>query len=49
MADAALAAGAELYFPEEAGWNAFFADYPVDATYWKKGIMMPNILKTCGK
>jgi uncharacterized protein (DUF362 family) len=45
MAQAALAAGAELYFPEEAGWDAFFEDHPVDTTYWNKGIMMPNILR----
>jgi len=45
MADAALQAGAELYFPEEAGWEAFFEDYPVDDTYWNKGIMMPNIIQ----
>ena len=45
MAQAALEAGAELYFPEEAGWDAFFEDHPVDATFWKKGIMMPNILQ----
>jgi uncharacterized protein (DUF362 family) len=45
MAQAALEAGAELHFPEEAGWDAFFEDHPVDATYWRKGIMMPNILQ----
>jgi uncharacterized protein (DUF362 family) len=45
MAQAALEAGAELHFPEEVGWDAFFEDYPVDTTYWTKGIMMPNILK----
>jgi hypothetical protein len=45
MAQAALEVGAELHFPEEAGWDAFFEDFPVDDTYWKKSIMMPNILK----
>ena len=45
MAQAALDAGAELHFPEESGWDAFFEDYPTDNTYWQKGIMMPNILK----
>jgi uncharacterized protein (DUF362 family) len=45
MAQAALEAGAELVFPEEAGWDAFFEDHPLDGTYWKKGIMMPNILQ----
>ncbi|MBI9045624.1 MAG: DUF362 domain-containing protein [Anaerolineaceae bacterium] len=45
MAEAALEAGAELYFPEEAGWEAFFEDYLVDTTYWKKAIMMPKIIQ----
>ncbi|MCB2214010.1 DUF362 domain-containing protein [bacterium] len=45
LAQAALEAGAELHFPEEDGWDAFFEDYPIDNTYWEKGIMMPNILK----
>lgn len=45
MAKAALEAGAELYFPEEEGWDAFFEDYPADSSNWKKGIMMPNIVK----
>jgi len=45
MAQAALEAGAELHFPEEAGWDAFFEDHPADATHWKAGIMMPNILQ----
>jgi uncharacterized protein (DUF362 family) len=45
MADAALEAGAELFFPEEAGWDAFFEDHPVDDTYWNKGIMMPKVIQ----
>jgi uncharacterized protein (DUF362 family) len=45
LAQAALEAGAELHFPEESGWDAFFEDYPVDDTYWKQGIMMPNIIQ----
>lgn len=45
LAQAALEAGAELHFPEEFGWDAFFEDFPNDNTYWEKGIMMPNILK----
>ena len=45
MAKAALEAGAELYFPEEEGWNAFFEDEPIDSAHWNKGIMMPTILK----
>jgi uncharacterized protein (DUF362 family) len=45
MAQAALEAGAELHFPEEAGWDAFFEDHPVDDAYWQAGIMMPNVLQ----
>ena len=42
---AAFEAGAELYFPEEHGWNAFFEDGPKAGTRWKNGIMVPAILK----
>ncbi len=45
MAKAALEAGAELHFFEEAGWNGFYEDYPASGSHWKKGIMMPQILK----
>ena len=45
IAQAALTAGADLHFPEEAGWDAFFEDHPADTTYWNKGIMMPNIIR----
>jgi uncharacterized protein (DUF362 family) len=45
IARAAAEAGAELYFPEEEGWNAFFEDGPVSGSHWKAGIMMPKILK----
>ena len=45
MAKAAIEGGAELYFPEEEGWDAFSEDEPVDSTYWKNTIMMPKILK----
>lgn len=41
---AALAAGAELYFPEEDGWDAFFKDSPVSGSNWRTGIMVPKIL-----
>ena len=44
MAKAALGAGAELHFFEEAGWNGFYEDYPPSGSHWKKGIMMPNLL-----
>lgn len=45
IAQAAQTAGAELYFPEEEGWDAFFEDGPTIGGSWKGGIMMPNILK----
>ena len=45
MARAAAAAGAELHFFEEAGWAAFYEDFPAAASHWKAGLMMPSILK----
>jgi uncharacterized protein (DUF362 family) len=45
MARAAEVAGAELYFPEEDGWDAFIEDGPASGSHWKAGIMMPRILK----
>ncbi len=45
MADVALRAGAELHFPEEAGWNAFYEDTPRSGRNWKRRLMMPEILK----
>ncbi len=45
MAEAAVKAGAELHFPEEAGWNAFHEDMPASGSNWKGGLMMPNILQ----
>jgi uncharacterized protein (DUF362 family) len=45
MADAALRAGAELHFFEEAGWNAFYEDLPVTGSHWQKGLMLPVILR----
>jgi uncharacterized protein (DUF362 family) len=45
MAEAALKAGAELFFPEEAGWNAFYEDMPVSGSNWKGGLMMPKFLR----
>jgi uncharacterized protein (DUF362 family) len=41
---AAQAGGAELFFPEEHGWSAFFEDGPATGSHWKAGIMMPKIL-----
>jgi uncharacterized protein (DUF362 family) len=45
MAGAAAAAGAELHFFEEAGWAAFYEDFPAAGAHWKQGLMMPSILK----
>jgi uncharacterized protein (DUF362 family) len=45
MARAAQAAGAELHFFEEAGWAAFYEDLPAAGSHWKRGLMMPKILK----
>jgi uncharacterized protein (DUF362 family) len=45
MAQAVLAAGGELHFFEEGGWSAFYEDPMECATHWKRGLMMPNILK----
>jgi uncharacterized protein (DUF362 family) len=45
MARAATAAGAELHFFEEAGWQSFYEDFPAAASHWKAGLMMPSILK----
>jgi hypothetical protein len=39
------AAGAEIHFFEEAGWNAFYEDIPVIGSHWKRGLMMPVILR----
>lgn len=45
MDRAVRAAGGELHFFEEAGWNAFYEDPMTSGAHWKKGLMMPNILK----
>jgi len=45
MARTVQAAGAEIHFFEEAGWNAFYEDAPAAGSHWKRGLMMPNILK----
>jgi uncharacterized protein (DUF362 family) len=42
---AASAAGAELYFPEEDGWQAFFEETPAAGSSWKAGLMMPKVLQ----
>ncbi|MBF0552215.1 MAG: DUF362 domain-containing protein [Deltaproteobacteria bacterium] len=45
IAAAVKAAGGEAHFFEEAGWNAFYEDQPAPGSHWKRGLMMPNILK----
>jgi uncharacterized protein (DUF362 family) len=45
MTRAATTAGAELHFFEEAGWAAFYEDFPAAGSHWRRGLMMPNILK----
>ena len=45
MARAVQTAGGEIHFFEEAGWNAFYEDTPAAGPHWKRGLMMPNILK----
>jgi uncharacterized protein (DUF362 family) len=45
MARVVQAAGAEIHFFEEAGWSAFYEDAPAAGSHWKRGLMMPNILK----
>ena len=45
MAAAVRAAGAELHFFEEAGWDAFYEDAMAAGDHWKRGLMMPAILK----
>jgi uncharacterized protein (DUF362 family) len=45
MARAVQAAGAEVHFFEEAGWDAFYEDGPAVDSHWKGALMMPTILK----
>jgi uncharacterized protein (DUF362 family) len=45
MARAARDAGAELHFFEQVGWSGFYEDFPKAGSHWKKGLMMPAILK----
>lgn len=44
IAEAAEEAGAEVVAFEEAGWDGFFEDTPVDGQSWSRPIMMPNVL-----
>jgi uncharacterized protein (DUF362 family) len=41
LAQAALAAGAELYLPEEDGWSAFIEEAPRTGPSWKGPVTMP--------
>lgn len=45
LAGVVQSAGAELHFFEEPGWEAFYEDMPAEGANWKRGIMMPNILR----
>jgi len=45
MAKAVHSSGAEMHCFEESGWNAFYEDFPAAGSNWKRGLMMPNILK----
>ncbi|MGO9139596.1 MAG: DUF362 domain-containing protein [Syntrophales bacterium] len=45
VARAIQASGAEMHCFEEGGWNAFYEDMPAAGSNWKRGLMMPNILK----
>jgi uncharacterized protein (DUF362 family) len=45
MARAVQTAGAEIHFFEESGWDAFYEDSPTAGSHWKRGLMMPNILR----
>ncbi len=45
MTAAVQAAGGETHFFEEGGWKAFYEDPMAMGTHWKRGLMMPNILK----
>jgi len=44
VAPAVEKAGGELYFWEEAGWDAFFEERPESGSHWKSSLMMPKIL-----
>lgn len=45
MGKAVEAAGGELHFFEEAGWQAFHEEFPVAGSNWQGGLMMPDILR----
>jgi uncharacterized protein (DUF362 family) len=45
VAKAVQSSGAEMHCFEESGWNAFYEDFPMAGSNWKRGLMMPNVLK----
>lgn len=45
LAKAVQTSGAEMHCFEEGGWDAFYEDWPMAGSNWKRGLMMPNILK----
>jgi len=45
VAKAVQASGAEMHCFEEGGWDAFYEDFPAAGSNWKRGLMMPNVLK----
>ena len=45
VAKAVQSSGAEMHCFEEGGWNAFYEELPATGSNWKRGLMMPNILK----
>ncbi|MBN1850817.1 MAG: DUF362 domain-containing protein [Deltaproteobacteria bacterium] len=45
IAGAVENARGELFFPEEAGWKAFYEEGPPGGSHWKAGVTMPKILK----
>lgn len=44
MAQAAEAAGAQVQAFEEAGWDGFHQERPVEGSAWPEGVMMPDIV-----
>jgi len=45
LAKAVQTSGGELHCFEESGWEVFYEDFPSAGSHWKRGLMMPNILK----
>jgi uncharacterized protein (DUF362 family) len=45
LAYAALEAGAELTFFEEAGWDGFYQEQPASGSHWQNGLMLPKVLR----